>query len=94
VLIACVACARLSAELAELNRLAVLPAHRHRGIGARLVQHIVGLAGSMSVPTISIGIIGEHTDLQRGYRTLGFKDGELKRFAHLPFSVRYMNCAV
>lgn len=92
--VGCVAYEGPSPGLAYLNRLSVLPAHRHKGIGARLVQHIVEHACSLSVHTISIGVIGEHTDLQRWYKKLGFKDGETKRFAHLPFSVKYMSYAL
>jgi N-acetylglutamate synthase-like GNAT family acetyltransferase len=92
--IGCVAYENPSAGLAYLNRLSVLPVHRNRGAGARLVQHIVQHARSTSVQTISIGVIGEHTELQRWYRKLGFKDGETKRFPHLPFSVKYMAYAL
>ncbi|MBI5580977.1 MAG: GNAT family N-acetyltransferase [Deltaproteobacteria bacterium] len=92
--IGCVAYENSSDRLAYLNRLSVLPLHRNRGIGARLVRHIIQYARSMSVQTISIGVIGEHTELQRWYRKLGFKDGETKRFPHLPFSVKYMAYAL
>lgn len=92
--IACVAYENPSAGLAYLNRLSVLPAHRNAGAGARLVQHIVQHARAASIQTVSIGVIGEHTELQRWYRKLGFKDGETKRFPHLPFSVKYMAYAV
>jgi diamine N-acetyltransferase len=92
--IACVAYENPSAGLAYLNRLSVLPTHRNCGIGARLVQHIVQLAQSSSIQSISIGVIGEHRDLQRWYRNLGFIDGETKCFPHLPFSVKYMSYAV
>ncbi len=92
--IGCVAYENPSVGLAYLNRLSVLPAHRNRGIGARLVQHIIQLAQSASIQTISIGVIGEHGDLQRWYKKLGFKDGETKRYPHLPFSVKYMSYAV
>ncbi len=88
--IACVAYEQPSAELAYLNRLSVLPAYRLRGVGARLVQHIVDTARSASVRTISIGVIGEHAALQRWYTKLGFAAGETRRFPHLPFSVKYM----
>ncbi len=88
--IGCVAYEASSPDLAYLNRLSVLPEHRNRGVGARLVQHIFEHACSLSVRTISIGVIGEHTDLQRWYKKLGFEDGETKRFSHLPFSVKYM----
>lgn len=89
--IGCVAYEGPSPGLAYLNRLSVLPAHRNKGSGARLVQHIVEHARGLSVQTISIGVIGEHIDLQRWYHKLGFKDGETKRFPHLPFSVKYMS---
>ncbi len=92
--IACVAYENPSAGLAYLNRLSVLPAQRRRGIGAGLVQHIIQLARASSIQTISIGVIGEHEELQRWYRKMGFVDGETKRFPHLPFSVKYMTYAV
>jgi len=92
--IGCVAYECPRPGLAYLNRLSVLPAHRNKGAGARLVQHIVEHARSLSVQTISIGVIGEHTDLQRWYNKLGFKDEETRRFPHLPFSVKYMSHAL
>lgn len=92
--IGCVAYENPSPGIAYLNRLSVLPLHRNRGVGARLVQHIIQLARSAAIQTISIGVIGEHTELQRWYRKQGFKDGETKRFPHLPFSVKYMSYTV
>lgn len=92
--IACVAYENPSAGLAYLNRLSVLPAHRRCGVGAQLVRHIVELARSASIQTVSIGVIGAHEELQRWYRKLGFMDREIKRFPHLPFSVKYMSYAV
>lgn len=92
--IGCVAYETPNVGLAYLNRLSVLPAHRNRGAGARLVQHIIQHAQSELIHKISIGIIGEHTELCRWYKTLGFKDGETKQFAHLPFSVKYMSYAL
>lgn len=89
--VGCVAYENPSAGLAYLNRLSVLPAHRNSGFGARLVQHIVQLARTAGIETISIGVIGEYDDLQRWYRQLGFVDGETKRFPYLPFSVKYMS---
>lgn len=88
--IACVAYENPSTGLAYLNRLSVLLAQRNRGHGACLVQHIVEYARSASIQTISIGVIGEHLQLQHWYNKLGFKDVEVKRFPHLPFSVKYM----
>ena len=92
--IACVAFEPAGAGLAYLNRLSVLPAHRRCGVGARLVQHMIALAQSGGLQSISIGVIGEHTDLQRWYGKLGFMSGETRHFAHLPFSVTYMTYAI
>jgi ribosomal protein S18 acetylase RimI-like enzyme len=92
--IGCVAYESPSAGLAYLNRLSVRPEHRGRGAGRSLVEHVVEHARAASIQTISIGVIGEHTELQRWYRGLGFVDGETKRFPHLPFSVKYMACAI
>ncbi len=88
--IGCVAYEASTPDLAYLNRLSVLPERRNRGAGARLVRYILEHARSLSVRTVSIGVIGEHTDLQRWYSTLGFIGRETKHFSHLPFSVKYM----
>jgi diamine N-acetyltransferase len=91
---ACVAYEVPNPDLAYLNRLAVLPAHRRQGIGARLVGHILDLAEADGIAAVSIGIIGEHTELLQLYARQGFTSGETRRFPHLPFSVHYMPFAV
>jgi GNAT superfamily N-acetyltransferase len=88
--IACVAFEPAGAGLAYLNRLSVLPAQRRKGVGVRLVQHVLQLASSAHIQRLSIGVIGEHHTLQRWYSELGFVTAETKHFAHLPFSVTYM----
>lgn len=92
--IACVAFELAGAGVGYLNRLSVLPAHRRGGIGARLVQHVLKLARSSGLQTVSIGVIGEHFELQRWYTKFGFVTGDTRDFAHLPFSVTYMTCAM
>ena len=92
--IACVAFELADAGVAYLNRLSVLSTHRRCGIGARLVEHVIAVARSKHRHTLSIGVIGEHTDLQRWYGKLGFVTGDTKHFAHLPFSVTYMTYAL
>ena len=89
--IGCVAYERATADLAYLNRLSVLPAWRRQGVGERLVRHVIDLARADAVATISIGVIGDHGELQRWYRKLGFIDGEIRTYSHLPFAVRYMS---
>ena len=87
---ACVAYESPNPDVAYLNRLSVLPAARRQGLGQALVAHVLALARSDAKKAVSIGVIGEHVALQAWYRRLGFRDGDTKRFAHLPFSVKYM----
>jgi GNAT superfamily N-acetyltransferase len=79
---------------AYLNRLSVLPAHRRQGHGAALVRHVQNLARLEGATVLSIGVIDAHTALGTWYRRLGFVDGEVKHFEHLPFAVRYMTCGL
>ena len=89
--VGCVAYERPQPDLCYLNRLSVLPAARRRGVGERLVRHIIDLAYADAVATISIGVIAAHETLQVWYRKFGFVDGETRRYPHLPFSVKYMS---
>ena len=88
--VACVGYEKANPDLAYLIRLAVLPVYRRRGIGERLVQHILHLARAEGIGTVSIGVIGDHPHLMRWYEKIGFQPGEIKYFPHLPFSVLYM----
>jgi ribosomal protein S18 acetylase RimI-like enzyme len=90
VLIGCVAFEQPNPETAYLNRLSVLPKHRHHGVGAALVTHILEYSRSRDIKYVSIGIIAAHEVLKKWYATLGFVEGETQKFDHLPFDVRYM----
>lgn len=87
----CVAFEQADATTAYLNRLAVLPDHRHGGIGEALVRHILMFAGTKGLDTVSIGIIAEHDLLRRWYLKLGFEEAGTKTFDHLPFTVGFMH---
>ena len=78
-----------TASRADSDTLAMLISEANKDV-ATPVRH----ARAASIHTISICVIGEHAELQRWYRGLGFIDGETKHFPHLPFSVKYMACAV
>jgi GNAT superfamily N-acetyltransferase len=88
--IGCVAFEQPNPETAYLNRLSVLPKHRHHGIGAALVNHILEYSRSRNIKYVSIGIIAAHEVLKKWYATLGFIEGETQKFDHLPFNVTYM----
>ena len=88
--VACVAYEEAGQGVVYLNRLSVLPVCRKRGFGELLVRHVIQRAESRGMHSVSIGVIGEHIELQCWYEKLGFRGGEIKHFAHLPFSVKYM----
>lgn len=87
----CVAFEQPAPETAYLNRLSVLPKYRHNGIGAALVNHILGYARSKKVQIVSIGIIAAHEVLKAWYLDLGFVEKGTHKFEHLPFDVTYMH---
>lgn len=86
----CVAFEQADSDTAYLNRLSVLPDHRHNGIGKSLVRYVLDYAKSQNIRTVSIGIIAEHEVLKKWYLELGFIAGDTKKFDHLPFNVTYM----
>ncbi|MBU0973112.1 MAG: GNAT family N-acetyltransferase [Proteobacteria bacterium] len=89
-LVGCVAYGSPETGLAFLNRLAVLPDFQGRGIGERLVSHLITYARAEKKQRISIGIIAANHTLRNWYETLGFVPLETKTFGHLPFDVLFM----
>lgn len=88
--VACVAYESPNEDKAYLNRLAVLPAYQHQGIGEKLVEHHFDYARLNGKQQVSIGIIAEHESLKLWYVKLGFTEVGLKEFTHLPFNVLFM----
>lgn len=87
----CVACEMANPEICYLERLAVLPGHRQRGLGKALVNHVLSKAKELGATCVSIGIIAEHTELKEWYRKIGFVEEESKKFLHLPFNITFMS---
>lgn len=92
--VACVAFENPRIGVGYLNRLSVLPEHRCKGIGEALVQHVMQYAASKQISRVSIGIIAEHHKLKHWYLKLGFKEGDIKTFPHLPFDVQYLHFVI
>jgi N-acetylglutamate synthase-like GNAT family acetyltransferase len=88
--IGCVAFEQPQPGSSYLNRLAVLPEYRHKGVGEKLVKHVLEHSISKNIKTVSIGIIAKHTVLKNWYLKFGFIEGETKMFDHLPFEVTFM----
>lgn len=74
----------------NLEKLAVLPEHRHKGYGGELCAFVDDFVKSAAGKTISIGIINEHTVLKQWYISKGYHETALTKFAHLPFTVCFM----
>jgi N-acetylglutamate synthase-like GNAT family acetyltransferase len=88
----CVAIEKANPDLCYLERLAVLPHERKKGLGSQLVEHVFRKAQELGSKNISIGIIAKQTELKQWYQKFGFKEGETKEFSHLPFQVTFMTC--
>jgi N-acetylglutamate synthase-like GNAT family acetyltransferase len=89
--VGCVALEQASTEVCYLERLAVLPDQRRRGLGKALVNHVLSESKLLGVHCGSIGIIAKQTELKNWYKGLGFVEGESKEFPHLPFRVTFMS---
>ena len=88
--VGCVAIEVADAELCYLERLAVLPQERNKGLGRQLVNHVLQIAREHHLKTVSIGIIAKQSGLKRWYQKIGFAERETKEFSHLPFQVCFM----
>lgn len=73
-----------------LEKLAVLPEHRHKGCGRNLVDFVCERAMKEGGKIISIGIMDNHILLKKWYKTLGFIETGTQQFPHLPFIVCFM----
>lgn len=89
-LVGCVAMEHANPQMVYLERLSVLPAQRHRGIGRSLVECVFQETANLGAPQIGIGIIANFKELKAWYLKLGFREGETKTFDHLPFRVLLM----
>lgn len=74
-----------------MEKLVVLPEFRHRGYGKRIMDYVVDYVRKNGGKRIGIGIINENSILKQWYENYGFREIELKRFAHLPFTVCLMS---
>ena len=85
-----VAVEKATDDLYYVGRLAVLPSHRHRGLGRKLMDTACDCVSSNRGTTVSIGIIDKHAVLKKWYADYGFTETATRRFEHLPFTVCFM----
>lgn len=74
----------------ELNNLSVLPAYRHKGIGAKLLSHAFRAAGELGCDKMNIGIVEENKVLRKWYEAFGFIHTGTQKFDFFPFTCGYM----
>lgn len=73
-----------------LERLAVHPAARHRGLGVQLMDVAVDQARQQGGKTVKIAIVDENRVLKNWYTAYGFRETGIKTYPHLPFTVCFM----
>lgn len=82
--------AKRDAKLFYIEKLAVHPDFRHRGLGKYLMEFASSKIEKVGGKTISVGLINSNEKLKNWYASLGYKEIGLKAFEHLPFIVCYM----
>jgi len=74
----------------EINNLAVLPMHRHEGIGHAMLEHCFDTAKEQGCHAVNIGIVEENQKLRRWYESIGFKHVGTQKYDCFPFTCGYM----
>lgn len=77
-----------------LEKLVVLPQYRHMGFGVQLLDYAKVKVQEFGGNKIGIGIIEENTVLKNWYLNYGFQPTGARKFAHLPFTVGFMELEV
>lgn len=86
----CVSFRKVENGATMLEKLAVLPHWRHRGLGGTLMARACEMARTAGAELVEIGVIEENRRLVQWYEHLGFRTVRQSRFDHLPFDVAYM----
>jgi GNAT superfamily N-acetyltransferase len=81
---------RLDGDRHTLEKLCVLPRHRHHGCGRRLVEFVCAAVKAAGGRIVEIGTIDQHPLLKQWYSDQGFVAKATKRFEHFPFAVCLM----
>ena len=73
-----------------MKRLAVLPEYWHDGLGRELVDFIINYVRKLGVKKLYLGMVNESTVLKKWYQSMGFKETDVVKYDHLPFTVCHM----
>jgi len=86
----CVGVRRPVAGVSTMEKLAVAPAFRRRGLGRILVRKAFSLAWERGATLVEIGIIAKQHELRIWYEAQGFRAVRNAHFETLPFEVLYL----
>jgi putative acetyltransferase len=92
-----IGCAALKPEeggAMQIRRLAVLPAHRGKGYGRMLADHVLAEARRMGAQRATLGMWSDDSPLRQWYERLGFAVTETKTYPDLPLAVTHMALAL
>jgi N-acetylglutamate synthase-like GNAT family acetyltransferase len=90
--VGCVGMQPMNDDECKLRRLAVMPDHRHHGLGRMLVEHVLTLARRRKMQRVVLGMVYKCVRLRKWYESFGFTTTHKKQFDHIPFDVAYMKC--
>ncbi len=90
ILVGCMILELKNTNVYELEKLAIHPHYRHMGYGSLLLSYALKVAAEAHVSKVTLGIIEENIRLKSWYQTHGFIHTGTAQFAHLPFTVGYM----
>ncbi|MBP8593491.1 MAG: GNAT family N-acetyltransferase [Ruminococcus sp.] len=79
-----------SDEECELGSLCVLPEHRHKNIGSRLLEDSFSRAKNAGFSQMKISIIEENSQLRQWYEGKGFVHTSTEKFDFFPFTCGYL----
>jgi len=86
----CIALAPAGTGCIEIEKLAVHPELRHRGIGNRLMRFMENEARKSDILKTKLALINENHRLKEWYLSQGYQETETRKFPHLPFTVCFM----
>jgi len=92
--VGCVAWKPEEGGAVQMRRLAVLPAHRGKGHGRRLVDHVLAEARRMGVQRVTLGMWADDLPLRQWYERLGFAVTGTETRPDLPLAVTHMALAL
>ena len=77
-------------DIYELHNLAILPEHRYKGYGSKMIAYAKKVVKTLGGSKIKVGIIDESVILKKWYISHGFIYIGNKKFDHLPFTSGYL----